>query len=232
MCAKRVMLFVVLFLLGGCDGSCQPDPSLEKTQEQEPSDRAAASSEQKTIVFLGDSLTAGYGLTKDEAFPARVRELMAQNGWDQWNVVNAGVSGDTTKGGLERLNWVLRSRPQVAFVCLGANDGLRGLSLEESQNNLNAIVESLKAANVEVLLGGMELPENYGEEYTRSFRKMYQELAKSHGVSLLPFLLEGMALKPELTLDDGIHPNAEGAQVIAEHVWEFLQEQLSGGVSE
>lgn len=228
-------LWLAALILTACDGSCESaqNGSSELTQlsigaaeGQRSVVEQPESKESQTLVFLGDSLTAGYRLSPDDAFPAQVEALMLEHGVSGWTVVNAGVSGDTSRGGLERLDWVLKTEPSAVFICLGANDGLRGVSLASTRENLESIIIGFKQAGSQVLLGGMELPENYGPEYRLEFREMYQTLASDHSVPLLPFLLENMALKVDLTLDDGIHPNAKGARVIAENVFRFLKAEI------
>ena len=166
------------------------------------------------VVFLGDSLTAGLGVAEADAFPEQARQLLAAEGVAM-RVVNAGVSGDTTAGGLARLDWVLRGRPDVLVVGLGANDGLRGLALEQSEANLRAIIAGARAAGARVLLLGMLLPPNYGPDYTAAFRDLYPRLADELEVPLVPFLLTGVAGIPELNQADGIHPTAEGHRLMA-----------------
>lgn len=175
----------------------------------------------KTIVFLGDSLTAGFGLPEEAAYPALIQEHLREDGLP-WKVVNAGVSGDTTSGGLRRLNWVLRSSPTIVFVALGANDGLRGFDVEYSRENLGSIILKLKKTRVTVILSGMQLPVNYGESYRKEFRKMYGTLARKHKIKLFPFLLEGVAMKPGLNQADGVHPNEKGQEKIAHKLYKFL----------
>ena len=181
-----------------------------------------AEAAERTIVFLGDSLTAGYGLPEENAYPARVQEYLKRDGMD-WRVVNAGISGDTTKGGSKRLKWVLKSNPSVVFLALGANDGLRGVPVKESRTNLERIIRQLEKAGVKIVLAGMQLPTNYGGTYSLQFKAMYRDLAKEHKLPLYPFLLEGVAMHPELNQADGIHPNEKGAEIVAHHVYEFLK---------
>jgi acyl-CoA thioesterase-1 len=144
--------------------------------------------------------------------------------------VNAGVSGDTTAGGLRRVDWVLRSRPDVVIVALGANDGLRGLPTEATRTNLVAIVDRLRAAGVRVLLAGMRMPPNYGETYTRAFARVFPEVARQAGVAFMPFLLDGVAAVPGLNQADGIHPNAAGHAVLADRIWPYLEPLLRKAV--
>ena len=173
------------------------------------------------VVALGDSLTAGFGVAVEEAWPALVEARLRREGYP-YRVVNAGVSGDTTAGGLRRVDWVLRNRPQVAVVALGANDGLRGLDTEAMERNLLAIVERLRASGARVLVAGMRVPTNYGEAYTQAFRDVFPDVARRTGSALMPFLLDGVAAAPHLNLADGIHPNAAGHRVIAERLWPHL----------
>ena len=177
------------------------------------------------VVFLGDSLTAGLGVDADEAFPAIVAETLRRDG-RAVDVVNAGVSGDTTAGGLRRLDWPLRQKPDVVVVGLGGNDGLRGLELKASEENLRAIVNRSREAGASVLLLGMLIPPNYGPEYTARFREIYPRVAKETGATLVPFLLEGVGGEAGLNQPDGIHPTAEGHRVIAANVVTPLRDLL------
>lgn len=169
------------------------------------------------VVFLGDSLTAGLGLPVDQAYPALVGAELAARGKGV-RVVNAGVSGDTTAGGLRRLDWVMTQRPAVLVLALGANDGLRGLPLEETERNLREVVARATAAGARVVLCGMLIPTNYGPEYQTGFGKLFHRLARELPVEHVPFLLEGVAGVPELNLEDGVHPNAEGQKLLARNV--------------
>jgi acyl-CoA thioesterase I len=182
---------------------------------------ASARSGERVVVALGDSLTAGLGVAAEEAWPALVDARLRREGYP-YRVVNAGVSGDTTAGGLRRVDWVLRSRPEVAVVALGANDGLRGLGTEAMEANLLAIVDRLRAGGVRVLVVGMEVPPNYGAAYARAFRGVFVDVARRTGAALMPFLLDGVAADPRLNQTDGIHPNAAGHRAIAERIWPHL----------
>jgi acyl-CoA thioesterase-1 len=181
----------------------------------------AAVAEERVIAALGDSLTAGFGVAAEDAWPALLDARLRREG-RPYRVVNAGVSGDTTAGALRRVDWVLRSAPEIAIVALGANDGLRGLDVDRMRANLLAIVERLRAARARVLLAGMELPPNYGAPYVRAFRAVFPDVARRTGAALMPFLLDGVAADPRLNLSDGIHPNAAGHRLIAERVWPHL----------
>lgn len=182
---------------------------------------ASAGSGERVVVALGDSLTAGLGVAAEEAWPALVDARLRREGYP-YRVVNAGVSGDTTAGGLRRVDWVLRSRPEVAVVALGANDGLRGLGTEAMEANLLAIVDRLRAGGARVLVVGMEVPPNYGAAYARAFRGVFVDVARRTGAALMPFLLDGVAADPRLNQADGIHPNTAGHRAIAERIWPHL----------
>lgn len=182
---------------------------------------AAAADAAAVISALGDSLTAGFGVAVEEAFPALLQARLTRAGYD-YRVVNAGVSGDTTAGGLRRVDWVLRAKPEVVIVALGANDGLRGQSPSAMGKNLEAIVARLTAAGARVLLAGMRMPPNYGDEYTRAFAATFPDVARRTRVALMPFLLEGVAAEPRVLQPDGIHPNAEGHRIIADRLWPYL----------
>ena len=173
------------------------------------------------VVFLGDSLTAGLGLPEEEAFPALVEEELRSRG-TPLRVVNAGVSGDTSAGGLRRLDWLLRQQPDLLVVELGVNDALRGQPVEEIERNLREIVERARAAGAGVLLLGLQIPPSYGAEYAESYAAIYPRIADDLDVPLVPFLLEGVAGNPDLNLPDGIHPTAEGHEIMAGTVTERL----------
>jgi acyl-CoA thioesterase-1 len=181
---------------------------------------------ERVIVALGDSLTAGLGVAADEAYPALLETRLAREGY-AYRVVNAGVSGDTTAGGLRRVDWVLRAKPEIAIVALGANDGLRAQSPQAMRENLTAIVKRLQAAGARVLLVGMRLPPNYGADYTTEFQAVFPEVARSTGAAFMPFLLDGVAADTRLNQPDGIHPTAAGYQFIADRLWPNLRPLLT-----
>lgn len=181
------------------------------------------------IVALGDSLTAGLGLSTDEAYPARLQKRLDDEGY-RLQVVNAGTSGDTTAGGRRRLDFAMEGAAdvRVLIVALGGNDGLRGLPVDQMKDNLSQIIVSGRERGARVLLAGMEAPPNFGSAYTGAFRAVFSELVVDHDVVYVPFLLEGVAGVPELNQADGIHPNAEGAERVAAHLWSALRPMLSG----
>ena len=184
-----------------------------------------AAAADRVIAVLGDSLTAGLGVAPDDAYPALLEARLKREDYD-YRVVNAGVSGDTSSGGLRRLDWVLKLKPEVVIVALGANDGLRGQSVVQLHDNLVAIVRKAQQAGARVLLAGMRMPPNYGAAYTREFAAVFPEVARRMNVPLVPFLLEGVAAEVRLNQGDGIHPNADGQRLIAEHVWPHLRPLL------
>ncbi len=187
---------------------------------------APAAGAGRVVAVLGDSLTAGLGVASEDAYPALLEARLKREGYD-YRVVNAGVSGDTSAGGLRRIEWVLKLRPEVVVVALGANDGLRGQPADALRDNLTRIVERVKAAGARVLLAGMRVPPNYGEDYARAFAAVYPDVAKATGVPLVPFLLDGVAGDPKLNQLDGIHPTVEGQRVIAERLWPSLRPLLA-----
>ena len=182
---------------------------------------ALAAAQERVLVAFGDSLTAGHGLTAAEAYPARLAERLAAEGY-HYRVVNAGVSGDTTAGGLRRVDWALALKPEVVIVALGANDGLRGQATAAVRDNLDRIVARFQAAGARVLVAGMRLPPNYGRPYAEEFQRLFETVARRRGAALMPFLLAGVGGQARLNQLDGIHPTAEGQRLIAERLWPHL----------
>lgn len=180
------------------------------------------------VLALGDSLTAGYGLPADAAFPVQLEKALRAQGFDV-SVINAGVSGDTSAGGRARLDWALADKPNFAIVELGANDGLRGIDPKVTEQNLDAILTRLKAEGVTVLLTGMLAPPNYGPDYAESFRQVYVRLAQRHRVALYPFFLDGIARDPKLNQGDGLHPTREGVAVIVQRILPSVKQVLGNG---
>lgn len=175
----------------------------------------------KVVAFLGDSLTAGPGLSMKETLPAVIQQKIGGRQLP-WSVQNSGVSGDTTALASARLNWVLRSKPKVLVVALGSNDGLRGLSIEEMERNLRSIISRTQSNGIKVVLVGQQLPLNFPEDYRAKFAGVFPRVAREHRIPLVPFMLEGVALNERFVLEDGIHPNAEGVKRIAENIWPVL----------
>jgi acyl-CoA thioesterase-1 len=217
-----IILAALTALMAGCDRKAQSPVSIAvPANPMEPTPQPVAG----TLVFFGDSLTAGLGLSKEQAFPALIEARLRAEG-RPWKVVNAGVSGDTTAGGVARLDWIYKQKVDVLFLCLGANDGLRGIPVAETERNLRTILDRAKRQGTRVVLAGIQLPENYGPEYRAEFARIFPSLAKEYRVPLLPFLLEGVAMDPRLNQPDGIHPTAEGARIVANHVWSVLDPVL------
>jgi acyl-CoA thioesterase-1 len=223
---RRATLLSVFLLALAC-ASCGGTETSEAPPQAPvtPSADAASSSSKPRIVALGDSLTAGFGLVESQAYPAVLQRTLNAEGYN-FEVVNAGVSGDTTAGGLRRLEWALEGDVRVLIVALGGNDGLRGLSVGQMKENLIAIIEGARQRNVIVVLAGMEAPPNYGPEYTSAFRAGFQDVARSQRVLFLPFLLDRVAGNASLNQGDGIHPNPQGAEIVAETVWKVLRPVL------
>ncbi|HEX9732806.1 MAG TPA: arylesterase [Thermoanaerobaculia bacterium] len=221
----RTSFVLLLFsLLPACSDAPPPPPPAPEPAATAPAPPPA--DDLPLVVFLGDSLTAGLGLDEERAFPAVIGRRLAAEG-TPIRVVNAGVSGDTTAGGLRRLRWLLRQQPDVVVVSLGGNDGLRAFDAEMSEENLRRIVVETRAAGARVLLTGMLVPPNYGPDYAESFRAIYPRLAAELDVPLVPFLLDGVGGNPELNQGDGIHPNAEGQERVAEIVLPYLKDVLA-----
>jgi acyl-CoA thioesterase I len=186
---------------------------------------AGADDDRPRIVAFGDSLTAGLGVTAEDAYPARLQRRLDAEGI-RYRVINAGVSGDTTAGGLRRVEWVLKSRPDIVILELGGNDGLRGLNLQETKANLEGIIRHCQNASVTVVLAGMKLPPNYGVEYTQGFESIYPALAKQYRLTLIPFFLDGVAGSASLNQADGIHPTSEGYRIIVDRIFETVKPLL------
>lgn len=223
------MLFCSVVLVG-CSPSCESpkttastSSSANVTLDNLTHTPAAA---KRQLVFLGDSLTAGYGLNQSQSFPALIQQQIDTIGL-QWEVVNAGVSGDTTSGGVGRLDWLFKNKVDLLFVCLGANDGMRGVPVVEIEKNLRTIIERGQHEGATVVLAGMKLPVNYGAQYSKEFESIYLKLAKNYNLTFLPFLLDGIAFNPQFNQPDRIHPTAEGTVIVSKIVWETLQPLLA-----
>lgn len=185
-----------------------------------------ANAKADTILFLGDSLTEGLGVSKEEAFPKLVENMIQTELKKDITIINGGVSGSTTSDALSRLKWYLKKNPYIVFIALGANDGLRGLDLEKSKENLEEIIQHAQNSNAKVLLSGMLIPPNYGEEYSKRFKEMYEEIKNKYQLKSMPFLLDEVAGVQNLNQIDGIHPNVEGHKIIAKNIFKFIKEEL------
>ncbi len=225
------LLLLTLFVY-----SCKP-----KQESPQQVDKAAENTDETTsdpnttqektdvkhILFFGNSLTAGYGLDENQAFPALIQQRLDSLGL-KYVVINAGLSGETTSGGKNRIDWVLKQKVDIFVLELGANDVLRGLDLKETEANLRSILDKVKASNpnVKLILAGMQAPPNMGNDYTKQFATIYPKLAKTYNAALIPFLLQGVAAIPALNLEDGKHPNAAGQYIVRENVWKVLSTTL------
>nr|WP_102135923.1 arylesterase [Algoriphagus sanaruensis] len=206
--------------------SCREN-SAKKTEEQTITSSPSQSYPEKTILFFGNSLTAGYGIDPEDAFAGLVQKRLDSLG-KAYKVINGGLSGETTAGGLSRLDWFLEEEPYLFILELGGNDGLRGIQLSETKSNLLSIIDKVKSKypNTKIILAGMQIPPNMGQEYTDEFKAIYPAVAKEKEVTLIPFLLEGVAGNPELNLPDGIHPTEAGHQIVFETIWPYLEIML------
>jgi len=220
---RTIPLIVLVFITVGCNNSGEGTGSKSSDSTNKP----AAAAKAKTILFFGNSLTAGYGLSPNEAFPAIIQNKIDSLGLP-YKVINAGVSGETSSGGNGRIDWILRQPLDVFVLELGANDGLRGIPLSETKKSLQSIIDKVKAKYPEakLVLAGMQIPPNMGVDYTTEFRNIYPELAEKNGGILIPFLLDGVGGELKLNQQDGIHPTAEGHHIVAENVWHKLKDVL------
>jgi len=230
---RRGLLVLLLGLLSA--GACQreapsPRASAAPASDAVPEPRSSGAATRPRVVALGDSLTAGLGLAPERAWPALVQEKITAAGLDV-EVVNAGVSGDTTAGGLRRLDWALDGDVKVLVLELGANDGLRGLPVDQMRDNLSQMIRTAKDRGITVLLCGMEAPPNFGPRYTREFREAYTQVAEEHDVAIIPFMLAGVAGDSALNQADGIHPNEEGTRRVADLIWQSLQPLLTRAIT-
>ena len=219
-------------LAAGCQGKSGKEPGAaarEAAAATIPADPDAPPARPRIVAF-GDSLTIGLGLLEQEAYPALLQKKIDDAGYD-FEVINAGVSGDTSAGGLRRLDWALEGDVKVLIVAFGGNDGLRGLPVGQMKDNLSEIIDRARERNVVVILAGMEAPPNFGQDYAGQFRQAFRDVALQKKVLFIPFLLKDVAGKPELNQGDGIHPNQQGTQIVAETVWSVLEpllDQMSG----
>ncbi|WMN12357.1 arylesterase [Marivirga salinae] len=221
------LLAILIVFITACNSN--PKQEEEKTTDKEVEEKVTEKEEQQNnIIFFGNSLTAGYGVEAEEAFPGLIQKRLDSLGYD-YNVINAGVSGETTASGLSRVEWVVKRQPVEIFVLeLGGNDGLRGIEPQETNKNLRAIIDKVREIHpdVKILLAGMMVPPNMGQSYASEFQELYPKIAKEKNVNRIPFLLKDVGGEAELNLPDGIHPTPEGHKIVAETVWNHLQEIL------
>jgi acyl-CoA thioesterase I len=219
------IVLICPILLTACHNN--PIPSVADSTQIPASAQPVTKDNRRTIIFFGNSLTAGYGLSPDEAFPARIgRRLDTLH--KPYKVVNAGISGETTSGGKSRIGWTLRQSADIFVLELGANDGLRGIPVETTRDNLQAIIDTVKTKypKCKIILAGMRVPPSMGSTYSIAFHDIFAHLAEKNKTSLIPFLLEGVGGNPSLNQADGIHPNTAGEKIVTETVWKALQPLL------
>lgn len=220
--------FIIAFLLLSCGGESSKKEKNEQLEPVETESATASKSGSKTILCFGDSLTAGYGLDDvNDAFPAIIQSMIDSLGLD-YEVVNSGLSGETSAGGRSRIKWVLKQKIDVFLLELGANDGLRGVPLQETRENLQAIIDAVhnKEPDATIILAGMQLPPNLGPAYTMEFSSIFYELAEKNELELIPFILKDVGGIPELNQEDGIHPTIEGQKIVANNVWTVLKKVI------
>jgi len=216
--------FLLAIVLVGCGENPKKKQTEKTTNDVSSSKNEVLDTDKKIILFYGNSLTAAYGLDTKEGFPNRIQLRLDSLGLE-YKVINSGLSGETTSGGLNRLDWVLNQPVAIFVLELGANDGLRGIPISESMNNLQDMIDMVKDKNPEthIILAGMQIPPNMGADYATQFKGMYPALAESNDILLIPFLLEGVAGIPALNLEDGIHPTAKGQKIVTDNVWKILE---------
>lgn len=227
---KSFYIIMVLVSLQACkDKPISPKQVVPTpTNESTASTNSPNNQSKKSILFFGDSLTAGYGLSEEESFPSLIQDRIDSLGLE-YNVINAGLSGETTAGGVGRIDWVLQQPVDIFVLELGANDMLRGLDVTETKKNLESIISTVKSTypDAEIIMVGMQSPPNMGPEYAKAFNNSFPDLSKKYSLALIPFLLDGVAGNPGLNLPDGKHPNAVGQKIVLENVWTVLKNYLS-----
>ncbi|MBM1106466.1 arylesterase [Aurantibacter crassamenti] len=219
--------FLSFFILFSCGESSEKKSNTANESENSEQKEIITTNDDKTILFFGDSLTAGMGLDPENAFPALIQEKLDSLGYG-YSVINSGLSGETTTSGKNRLDWVLNQNTDIFILELGANDGLRGIPLSETRKNLQDIIDAVHEKNPEtqIIMAGMQIPPNMGPEYTEEFKKIFPELAEKNNLLLIPFLLEGVAGDPNLNQADGIHPTIEGHKIVSSNTWQVLKDIL------
>lgn len=223
----RLLSSVFILLFGLAAISCS-EKKTEITQTEPVSEKAPeAKTDEKVILFFGNSLTAAYGIDPEDGFAGLTQERIDSLGVD-YKVINGGLSGETTAGGLSRLDWFLEDEPAIFILELGGNDGLRGIKVSESKSNLLKMIDKVRAKfpDTKIILAGMQIPPNMGQEYAGEFTDMYPAVAKEKNVTLIPFLLENVGGIPELNLPDGIHPTEEGHKIVFETIWPYIQSEF------
>lgn len=227
----NLSLLVLIFTVWGCGNSLQETATTDAPEKETVTEQKVGNNEsaRKNILFFGNSLTAGYGLEMDQAWPALIQQIIDSLDLE-YQVINAGLSGETSSGGLHRIDWVSQQPIDIFMLELGANDALRGLDLKSTRENLRGILTFVrdKYPEAQLMVAGMKAPPNMGSEYTKEFESIFPALAEEFQAALIPFLLEGVAGDPSLNLEDGIHPNVEGQQIVRDHVWQVLKDVVNG----
>lgn len=227
--AKPMLLAALAIVLAACGGGSREQPVVDEAPPPSPapssSPTSAPTDSRPVLATFGDSISAGFGLDGGQSYPDDLQRLIDAAGY-RYRVVNMGVSGDTTSDGVERLPSVLALKPAIVIVEFGGNDGLRGQPVSEAKQNLAQMIQALQSAGAKVVLAGMTLPRNYGGDYIHSFERMYADLAKQYPVVLIPFILQGVGGIQALNQPDGIHPTAEGAQIVAQTAMKYVQPLL------
>jgi len=218
----------LLFVMGGCSSRPKVDnpPTIGSPSAPPPQLVAVDRTQWPVVVAFGDSLTSGQGVAAEQNYPSLLQAELEKAGY-QYRVVNAGISGNTSRDGVGRIDHVMRHRPEVVVLVFGGNDGLRGLPVLQLRENMSAMIERFLKENVKVVLGGMEAPPNWGSDYTREFRSTFTDLAQQHSLAFVPFFLEGVAAKPDLNQQDGIHPTTEGYKIVVENLLPVLTTVLT-----
>ncbi|WP_026969246.1 arylesterase [Algoriphagus terrigena] len=224
---KALPFFSFLLIFGLALASCSGEKKESAQSEATAEKSADTTTDKKTILFFGNSLTAAYGIDPEDGFAGLIQSRIDSLGLD-YKVINGGLSGETTAGGLSRLDWFLEEEPAIFVLELGGNDGLRGILLSETKNNLLAIIDKVRAKypDTKIILAGMQIPPNMGQEYSKEFSELYPAVAAEKNVTLIPFLLDRVGGIPELNLPDGIHPTEEGHKIVAETIWPFIEASL------
>jgi len=223
----NVYLFILVLVMS-CSGIADDKGQRNKIAEKDESESVGNNSDKPVILFFGNSITAGYGIEPENAFSSLIQERLDSLGYN-YLVINAGLSGETTASGFSRVSWVLKTIPEIFVLELGANDGLRGIAVQETKKNLKRIINQVRKINpkVKILLAGMEVPPSMGEDYAGPFRKIFPDISTDEEVNLIPFILDKVAGEPELNIQDGIHPTEEGHKIVTETVWNYLQPLLT-----
>ena len=225
---QRTWFLLMLFLMVSCSGQAQKaEPIVAQDSTSAAEKEAAAEASKKVMLIFGDSITAGYGLEQEQAFPALLQTKI-DSVQAPWKVINGGLSGETTAAGLRRLEWTLQQPVDLLLIELGGNDALRGVSVSEMRSNLDKMIQMTKSKypDAMIVLAGMKVPPNLGAQYGKEFEAVYAQLAKKHGITLIPFILEGVGGNENLNQADQIHPTAEGHRIIAKTVWEVIEPLL------